>query len=405
MPKRAKSSISEVTNRGKQYFRVSYPTPEGRRRELFATRKRAADRLKEVQHDAARYGLAAAAMSAELRADAIAAASILAGTGHTLTEAARRLLADLRVEQSGIPVADAIRAFLDSRDSRSDKYRSTLASRADYIGRAWTGRTTASITPADCQKLLDGIAGTQSPATVAHYRRQLSMIFNFSMTRGWMSANPAEKTQAVRVTSGEIDLLTPADADAILAACSRRILPAVVLGMFCGLRQAELSRLDWRAVNLAQRIVTVAASVAKTASRRVVTIPDNAAAWLAPLARESGPVATSNGETLADWHLARIAAGFGPFWSNRANVNAANRDAAEKTLRPWPANALRHSAISYRLAAGRDLPALAYESGNSPAVIQRHYNGLAAPATATAFFAILPSSPANVTRFRRDRAA
>ena len=48
-------------------------------------------------------------------------------------------------------------------------------------------------------------------------------------------------------------------------------------------------------------------------------------------------------------------------------------------LRPWPDNALRHSAISYRLALTRDLPRVATEAGNSPAIVQRHYAELVKP--------------------------
>ena len=53
--------------------------------------------------------------------------------------------------------------------------------------------------------------------------------------------------------------------------------------MFCGLRQAEITRLDWRAVDLASGILTVGAEIAKTSSRRTVEIPDNARAWLASM--------------------------------------------------------------------------------------------------------------------------
>ena len=67
-------------------------------------------------------------------------------------------------------------------------------------------------------------------------------------------------------------------------------------------------------------------------------------------------------------------------------------------LRPWPDNALRHSAISYRLALTRDLARVALESGNSPAVVQRHYLELVKPEAARRFFGILPAEAANVIR-------
>ena len=67
-------------------------------------------------------------------------------------------------------------------------------------------------------------------------------------------------------------------------------------------------------------------------------------------------------------------------------------------LRSWPDNALRHSAISYRLALNRDLSRIALESGNSPAIVQRHYLELVKPDTAKKFFSIMPTEAANVVR-------
>src|SRR4029077_3160310 len=118
-------------------------------------------------------------------------------------------------------------------------------------------------------------------------------------------------------------ILTPEDAATLLSACHPSILPGVVIGMFCGLSHAEITRLDWRAVDLASGILTVGAEIAKTSSRRTVEIPDNARAWLASCARESGPVWPASGEARNLWNLARIEAGFGPFFSTRAAVNQA----------------------------------------------------------------------------------
>ena len=101
-------------------------------------------------------------------------------------------------------------------------------------------------------------------------------------------------------------------------------------------------------------------------------------------------------ETRNLWNLARIEAGFGPFFSTRAAVNQAQ--AGRVDLRPWPDNALRHSAISYRLALTRDLPRVATEAGNSPAIVQRHYAELVKPEAARRFFGILPTEASNVIR-------
>ena len=67
----------------------------------------------------------------------------------------------------------------------------------------------------------------------------------------------------------------------------------------------------------------------------------------------------------------------------------------------WKINGLRHSYISYRVAATRDVAAVALESGNSPTIIFQHYRELATEAEAAEWFSIVPagSDAANVVRF------
>ncbi|MFA6176376.1 MAG: site-specific integrase [Phycisphaerae bacterium] len=404
--RRANTTISEIKINGVTRYRVTYPTANGRKREHYVDRKKAEKRLKEIKEEQKRFGLSVTAMTSTTRADAVAAEKILAGTGLTLVEIARAAVEQKRKEQSGIPIADAVEAFMQSRGDRSAEYLATLKSRASYISNFFAGRTTSSITADDCQRMLDGLGGTSSPGTVRHYRTQLSMLFAFCESRGWITGNPAKHTAQVKVTGREAAILTPQEAATLLSVCHRDLLPGIIIATFCGLRQAEIERLDWKAVSLAQGIITIGAGVAKTNSRRVVTIPDNARAWLAPCAQESGNVWPSDPTKARDlWTLSRVNAGYGPFFSDFPPARDAQLDPeTEKTrkdLKPWPANALRHSAISYRLAMTPDLAKLAYESGNSPAIIQRHYNGLASPQDANAFFAIMPTVAGNITQFSK----
>ena len=66
---------------------------------------------------------------------------------------------------------------------------------------------------------------------------------------------------------------------------------------------------------------------------------------------------------------------------------------ARVTLKP---NALRHSWISYRLAAIQNVAQVALEAGNSPAIIFQHYRELVRPGEATQWFAIRPETARKV---------
>ena len=211
--------------------------------------------------------------------------------------------------------------------------------------------TTANISTVDID---DSCTASPRQGQQRTFRRDIRTFFAWASVRGLSPGNPAKNAATFKAKPGKIGILTPEDASPSLEACHPSILPGVVIGMFCGLRQSEIARMDWRAVDLASGILTVGAEIAKTSSRRTVEIPENARAWLAPYAKESGPVWPASEEARNLWNLASIEAGFGPFFSTRTAVNAAQ--AGRDDLRPWPDNALRHSAISYRLALTRDLP-------------------------------------------------
>ncbi len=138
--------------------------------------------------------------------------------------------------------------------------------------------------------------------------------------------------------------------------------------MFSGLRVAEIKKLDWRNVDLGGGFIEVSAATSKTRSRRLVPIQDNLRAWLAPVAEGAGAVV---GRNLRKRHLdARKRAG----------------------ITKWPENAMRHSFVSYRLAATGNAAQTALESGHDQAILFAHYRELVRPKEAARFWEIRPSA-------------
>jgi hypothetical protein len=64
-------------------------------------------------------------------------------------------------------------------------------------------------------------------------------------------------------------------------------------------------------------------------------------------------------------------------------------------IKKWPADALRHSWVTYRFALTGDAARTASEAGHDQAVLHRHYRALATKAQAGAFFAIRPPANSN----------
>ena len=152
-----------------------------------------------------------------------------------------------------------------------------------------------------------------------------------------------------------------------------------ILGGFAGLRHAEITRLDWQDINLEEKIVHVSAAKAKTGSRRIVPLCDNAIAWLTPY-RETKARVCPDDETR----------------------NA--REICRKLKIEWPKNGLRHSYGSYRLAQVKSAPQVALEMGNSPQMVFAHYRQVVTETEAIAWFAISPAHPKNVIQIEQPPA-
>jgi hypothetical protein len=114
----------------------------------------------------------------------------------------------------------------------------------------------------------------------------------------------------------------------------------------------------------------VKSAKSKTGSRRLIPISDNLRAWIQPLAARSGPVAPVGLRFRFD--AVKEAAGF----------------------KEWPANCMRHSYASYRLAQCHDAAKVSLEMGNSPQMIFAHYRELVKPKDARRFWSIKPSGDA-----------
>ena len=107
--------------------------------------------------------------------------------------------------------------------------------------------------------------------------------------------------------------------------------------------------------------------ISKTRSRRRVPILDNLRAWLQPIAKLSGPVLVDP-DTRYRHEATRARAG----------------------IKVWPQNCMRHSFVSYRLAATQNAPQVALESGHDQAILFAHYRELVRPKDAERFFSIRP---------------
>lgn len=208
-----------------------------------------------------------------------------------------------------------------------------------------------------------------SVSTRATGINRLSALFSFAVRRGYIKSNPVDRIERVRLEYKPPQILSPEDADKLLDMTLRfapTMLGHIVIGLFAGVRPAELDRLTFADVDLERAIVRIDAATSKVRRRRIVELEPKALHWLKAHAVCQGPVTPRQKRR----KLRMLAAGMG--WEC------------------WPKDILRHSAASYLMAKYRDSALVADKLGNSPSILLRHYRELVSAESATAFWNIRP---------------
>jgi integrase len=285
-------------------------------------------------------------------------------------EAARFYAKIHNVELPAIDTVKAVEEMLAQAraDGKSQERLHQLRTYLDRFKADFNGNVT-DVTSATIQGFLTAMKASER--TKKNCRDVLRAFFKWCAARGYLSKTaPDDLMEHVPVYRnkriGKIEIFTAEQMSALVEKADHRLLPYLVIGAFAGLRGEEIKRLDWSEIDLADGFIEVAADKAKTNTRRLVPIKENLKAWLLPVAKERGPVC--------------------PF---KNVVNQLMQLAATANVE-WKKNALRHSFISYRVAECADVPRVADESGNSPAIIRTNYLQRVKPKQAQAWFGILP---------------
>lgn len=362
-----------------------------RKRKFFASRDAANEWLRERGPELRNQGRAALGMTDGQRVDAVRALAILKPYSATLTAAAeafakRAQLLSLTVSFATLR-GDLVAA--KKADRKSARYVRDIRNRLKRVGEEFDGKMVATIEAREIDDWLRGL--NLSPVSRVNYRKVLRTAFEFAVSRGYAQENPVIKTAKVTANATAPGILTPKEMAALLAAADPKIVPAMAIAGFAGLRDAEIGRLTWDRVDLAGGYIKVDAAIAKTASRRIVPISENLRAWLTPYAQKAGSVRGADSAVLPLYGKARAAAA--------AELKKTGEPAAN--LEEWPHNAFRHSFASYRMAAVMNAAQVAEECGHSVQVMKSHYRELVTKAEAEAWFAVAPEKPAsNVVAFQ-----
>jgi integrase len=254
------------------------------------------------------------------------------------------------------------------------RHVSDLRSRLNIFAGKFDGEPVATITSANIDDWLRSL--NVSPVTRNHYRRLIVLAFNYAVQRGYAVDNPAKKTAKAKERDRDIGILTATETARLLESATPDVLPYLAIGLFGGLRRAEIERLDWSEIDFEFGLIEVKAQNSKTAQRRFVTMQPNLREWLLPLRKHKGSVTPQN---------------------CFRELFEQSREAAG--IAEWPDNALRHSFASYHLAHFKNAADTALQLGHHDSrVTFAHYRELVKPKDAERFWNVRPEANAKVVQ-------
>ncbi len=285
----------------------------------------------------------------------------------TLNEVVQDWIARHKAAVASIPFEAAMDAFLES-DKRSESYtRSIRQTRKRLV--SLHGKLLNAITPADLRTAMDGMPDSVKNFTL----RILGGLFNFGIKREHCADNPTKKLDMKRREASEVEVYSPAESAAILAAAevsAPDLVPFLAVSFFTGIRRSEALRLDWSSIDLHEKFLKLPAAITKTKQGRHVELSENCRAWLAPFAREAGPLLPCSPNVLR---------------TRERELRAAHQ---VKPIKHGP----RHAFASYWLALHGDINQLCRFTGHDDtATLFRHYAKAATKRDAVKFWAIMPT--------------
>lgn len=410
-PKGSGIVLREIPNRtgGKDYgtsYRVEVPaklTGRDRERKQFKDKDAAEIWAEERFKGTIAHGASFFTLTDRERSDAVAAFNILRPLGVDLLDAVKFAAARM-VPEGGIrkfsEVLDEILASKEERFTMGSLRPTTIRDfrvRVGVLRKDLGDRPVTEITGDDVKAWLLAFRKTGKKArSVKNYRVLFGEVFSYAMQRRYLTANPLDsftkeddKLFSAAHTEKEPSILTVAEARNLLSTAEANadlnLLPAVTLGLFCGLRTEEIKRLDWSEVHLdsSKPFVSIPASKAKKRRIRTVEIPGNALEWLALCPARLGAVAPAKSESDYSTRFRKL--------TTLAGFTAPNPDGG-KAKSTWQTNAMRHSFGSYHYAAHGDPLETSRLLGHkaSDDVLFAHYRALATEEDGKAFFALRP---------------
>lgn len=296
-------------------------------------------------------------------------------------------------------VNETVEEFVAIKEKRHEKKDLALKSLRDARSKAQKlslllgKKPIKEVSGKQLKKALTGLNKTHR--TQRNYKSLWSEVFKFAKENKYIIDNPFDElsTEDKKEIIGRgndwnpPEILSIEEAESLLhtalANPELNLLPAVTLGLFCGIRTEELKKLKWENVKLNDENphVIIPLEIAKKRRLRRVEISPNAVEWLMQCPKRSGNITENNHEN--DYQKR--------FRTLHLKCGISKRIEG-KIVSNWKQNAMRHSFGTYHCALHENPIKTSNELGHKSGddVLFTHYRSLTTRAEGLAYFNIRP---------------
>ncbi len=258
--------LSRALPSGNVQYRIDVLVDGRRIYESFRTESDAISRAWEMHDDRRTAGRAGFELPMSKRVEAAKAYKMLSAfPDASLTDAAAFYI-ERRLRYANAPtIRDGVEFILSElTGKRSVRTMDNLRARWRKFVERFGSRQFSDVEPDEITAWLDKIAS--HPETRHNYRRQIVHLYNVAVTaKRWCKENPAKDARKDERQHPEPGVFSIDELrDVLCHAGSHRLLPYVVLGTFCGIRVAELCRLNWSDVKYIDRSIVIRTDTAKS---------------------------------------------------------------------------------------------------------------------------------------------
>lgn len=248
-------------------------------------------------------------------------------------------------------------------------------------------RPISVITPRDIDEYLDD--PVYAPRTRHNHRASIIVLFNYARRKGYLvedKRHAAEKSEEIRFKRPDVEIYSPEQAESMLQLAEPHLIPFLAIGLFSGVRTAELCRLNWEDIDWTGGNIRLDRNITKTNQSRLVPLLPNLAEWLAPYKNKKGNIMASMGTKEPTRFVS-------PWLVKSDNP---------KLPAKWIDNGMRHSFASYYLAYTQDAARTALACGHSVSMLLGTYktvslNGVSiTQEVAKRYFEIRPKVAENI---------